>query len=140
MTKQDYLKQYLNKWYEIEQIEREMEQLRSRTERITCVIDGMPHGAKGKGFAPAADRIMELQKILERQVLEAIDMRLEIERELGSVADSREQTVLKYRYINGYTFETIAEMMNLSDRWVRIIHSQAIKNFHTDEKILRSSC
>lgn len=141
MTKHEYLKQYLNKWREIERLELELEQLRSRAERITSVIDGMPHSSKGGGFAPAADRIMDLQKILEKQVLEAIDIRLEIERKLGCISDKREQTVLKYRYINGYTFETIAELMNLSDRWVRIIHSQAIKNFYiADEKILLSSC
>lgn len=133
MTKQEYLKQYLSKWHEIERIQLEIEQLRSRAERITSVIDGMPHSSKGGGFAPAADRIMDLQRELEEQVLEAIDLRLQIEREIERVPDWRERTILKYRYINGCTFETIAELMNLSVKWVRIIHSQTIENFRLCE-------
>lgn len=134
MTTQEYLKQYLNKWREIERIQLEIEQLRSRAERITSVMDGMPHSSKGGGFTSAANRIMDLQKELEKQVLEAIDLRMQIERELDSVPDWRERTILKYRYIGGYGFEAIAELMDLSDRWVRIIHKQAIENFLQYEK------
>lgn len=133
MTKQEYLKQYLNKWREIERIQLEIEQLRSRAERITSVMDGMPRSSKGGGFTSAVDRIMDLQKELEKHVLEAIDLRMQIEREIEGVSDQRERTILKYRYINGYGFETIAELINLSDRWVRIIHKQAINNFHVNE-------
>lgn len=134
MTKQEYLKQYLSKWHEIERIQLEIEQLRSRAERITAVTDGMPRSSNGGGFTLAADRIMDLQKELENQVLEAIDLRMQIEREIERVPNGRERTILKYRYINGYGFETIAERMNLSDRWVRIIHKQAIGNFLQYEK------
>lgn len=140
MTKQEYLKQYLNKWHEIEQRSLEIEQLRSRADKITCTITGVPYAGKGEGGVPAADKIMEFQKILEAEVLEAMDTRQQIEKEIEMVADPREQTVLKYRYINGYTIETIAELMDLSDRWIRIIHSKAIKAFHQDEKILPASC
>lgn len=140
MTKQEYLKQYLTKWNEIEQIEKEIEQLRSRAEKVTSLITGMPRGGKSEGFAPAADRIMELQKMLERQVNEAVNLRFKIEKEIESITDLWERTILKYRYINGYSFESIAELMNLSDRWVRIIHGQAIKSFYQDDKILAASC
>lgn len=134
MTKQEYLKQYLSKWREIERMQLEIEQLRSRAERITAVMDGMPRSSNGGGFTLAADRIMDLQRELEKQVLEAIDLRLQIEREIERVPDWRERTILKYRYINGYTYETIAKLMNLTDRWIRIIHKQAIGNFLQYEK------
>lgn len=133
MTKQEYLKQYLNKWQEIKRLQLEIEQLRSNAEKVTSVITGMPHSGHGESFAPVVDRIIELQKKLEKQVLEAIDLRMKIEKEIESVVDQRERTILKYRYINGYTFETIAELMGLSVKWVRIIHSQTIENFRLCE-------
>lgn len=129
MTKQEYLRQYLKKWQEIDSLKSEIEQLRSRAEQVTQVITDMPRSGNSIGFPGVVERIMELQQRIEVLVLEAINIRTAIEDKLSLMENGREQNLLRYRYINGFTYETISERMELSDRWVRSLHAKALTHF-----------
>ena len=68
---------------------------------------------------------------LEKEALKLVDgfykNRLEIEKAIESASDSTQRSVLRYRYINGYTQEETAEKMELSKRWISEVEGRAIQ-------------
>ena len=69
---------------------------------------------------------MRLQKCLAQQVIERIRLSEQIEDAIASVEDERLRLLLRYRYIEGWTWEHIAVELNYSWRQVVRIHGQAL--------------
>ena len=50
-----------------------------------------------------------------------------IEKNIDKVKDASEALLLRYRYIDGYGWEEICEMMNYSPRNIHYLHKKALK-------------
>ena len=50
-----------------------------------------------------------------------------IEKEIENVKDASEALLLRYRYIDGYGWEEISELMNYSPRNIHYLHKKALK-------------
>ena len=50
-----------------------------------------------------------------------------IEKNIDKVKDASEALLLRYRYINGYGWEEISELMNYSPRNLHYLHKKALK-------------
>jgi len=49
-----------------------------------------------------------------------------IEKEIDNVKDGNEAMILRYRYIDGYAWEEISELMNYSPRNIHYMHKKAL--------------
>ena len=78
------------------------------------------------------EKIIDLEKIIEKEIDELIDLKSEIHRKIKCVYNFNLTTVLVDKYINGFTFEQIAERMNVSQRTVLRWHGIALHIFRKE--------
>ncbi|MBO4898457.1 MAG: sigma-70 family RNA polymerase sigma factor [Clostridia bacterium] len=81
----------------------------------------------------AAIKYMELKAVITARLAELFKIKKEIFDFIEKIDDAKCRTVLINRYINGYTFEKIAETMYMNERWVYRIHKKALEI--CDEKL-----
>ena len=75
------------------------------------------------------DRLNELKKLLIDRKSKCEDMKLEIEKFISNIPDSRTRRVFQYRYIDGLTWLQIAMRMNkVHESYPRKIHDRYLEN------------
>lgn len=110
-----------------ESVER-AERLRARLEagRMSS-ITGMPRGG-GADWTVTADRLIELEQVVNRRTRELVRWKLAAIDAIRAVEEPRLAELLELYYIDGYTWEQVAERMGYSDvRWVYVLHGRALR-------------
>lgn len=121
-----YLRGYRNNEREIERLREEIVQAKALSKKVTVSFDGTC-GSNGEDkLQVAVERIISLQNGLTAQVIRRVNLRKEIECAIQTVQDERLQQLLKYRYINGLTWESIAVNMHYSWQHLHKLHSKAL--------------
>ncbi len=72
------------------------------------------------------EEVEGLEQMLRQKAGQLLGVRKEIERAIGAVENDTYRLLLRYRYIQGDTFEKIAERMHYSSRQVMNLHSAAL--------------
>ena len=101
MKAKEYLKQYRKIVYEIENLEREIEELEERITSVPSTIgDGMPHGSGGRGtFDRLIPALVDLKREKESLMLKAEWKKMEIESTIDKVDDPIYSRLLRDKYI-----------------------------------------
>lgn len=73
-------------------------------------------------------KIVDLENRINVDIDRLIDLKAEISEVIEAVKDAQERLLLRYRYIDGKTFEEIAVMMEYSWRHIHRLHSQALSS------------
>lgn len=130
ITKKEYLRQYKYLDNRINRQLEEIQRLKSLAEKITPTYSDMPksHNEQNQ-IQSAVEKIMILEHELDVLIDKYIDLRREIENKISAVDDLKLQDILKYRYIDGLTFEAIAIKMNYSYMQICRLHGQALNKF-----------
>lgn len=67
---------------------------------------------------------------LEREILDSIDdlfrAKVTIENLIENLSNPLQRSVLRYRYINGFTFESIAEKLEISKKWAMELEGRGL--------------
>jgi len=128
MTKET-LMQCSAKRRELQQISRRIETLRSdaRSTKAVCYV-GEP---KSKGEPVAAvqryiERMEELSALYEEKKADLMQDIITVERAI-SVLPSDLRMLMRYRYIDGYKWEQVNEMMYISERTSKRMHKAAME-------------
>ena len=129
MTK-EFLKEHIKKLSEAEGLKFEIDNM-YQTLR-SPVITGMP-----SAHSPDADKIgVVLSKIQEKEIryLAKLDVILseekEIEKVIDSLEDSRERTVMRYRYISGLEWEEVCVKAHYSWQHTHRLHANALNKLN----------
>lgn len=77
-------------------------------------------------FLKRLERVWDLDKKLSDEIDLLVDLRLQVYSVLECLENSNHQLVLRYRYVNGYTLEEIAEMMGSGQRSVYRWHKDGL--------------
>lgn len=105
-----------------------LQQLQSQAQRITAVYKAVPGGGgPGSGRAEVIAQILQLELQIKADTKRLQDELTTVRFMINSLDDFQERIVLNYRYINGKTFEAIAEKMSYDVRQVYRIHGNALK-------------
>lgn len=115
---------------ENERILAEIERWREIGSRMTTSFSqaGLSRGGVAGGrVARAAANIADLERRLDQEIQSNIRARDEIMLSIERVERAKLRLLLKYRYINGYTFEKIAVEMDISWNWAHRLHSMALE-------------
>ena len=94
-------------------------------------FDGMPHSPNRPTEAPfvrCLEKIDEIQRNMEDKVAYLVRLKEEINAAIDMLASRDEQLLLRYRYLDDFTWEEIARMLNVSLRTVHRIHGSALQN------------
>ena len=106
-----------------------IQQLRALAERRTAV-----YGREKVGGSGAMDfrmdvvaRIVDAERELDEKIDRMIELRREIQDTVARVSEDRMRVLLELRYLNGCTWEEIAERMSYSTRNIYNLHAAALK-------------
>jgi RNA polymerase sigma factor (sigma-70 family) len=80
-------------------------------------------------FVRCLEKIDEIQRSVEEKVAYLIKLRDEINSRIDMLDNREEQLLLRYRYLDGCTWEEIGQMLNVSLRTVHRIHGTALQHF-----------
>ena len=116
------------------QIDRQIKSWYDQIDEIIVLLkspqyDGMPHGS---GTSDPTFELVQQKDELLHEIEEAIDKKaaaLRRIREEISKLPTVEESLLQFRYINGMTFEQVAEALEYSWRHTLRLHGQALAHF-----------
>ena len=124
--KKKWLMRYQVLKKEIERNLEEQAQLRAFCTRVTPVLSSTPAGSSGKKKDDSWARLADLNIKIEKKISLYAQMHDEIDEAISMIEDEEQQLVLRYRYINGYTWTKAARKMHVSERTAQRIHTKGI--------------
>lgn len=118
---------------EYQAIERRIKRLQSEKqgwlEKATAVspnLSDMPKGGGTDKIQNAVCRIADIEQKINRDIDRQIDLRERIEAAVCAISDGRLRDLMRYRYIDGMTWEQIAVEMHYSYVHICRMHGQAL--------------
>ena len=123
-------------------IDRRVDEATERAERIRAKLEagrmssltGMPRGG-GADWTETADRLIELERVVNARTRELVRWKLAAIDAIRSVEEPRLSEVLELYYIDGLTWEQVAQRMTLDVRWVYRLHGRALTRVRVPEEI-----
>ena len=130
MTNQDkirFLKQYKYNDLKINNLLQEKELWRTRAEKVTTIITGMPHSdSQENARENAIVKMIECGQKIDKIIDDYFDLGVKIRRVIETIEEDDLQALLILRYLNNQTFEQIAVGMDYSWRQIHRMHSKAL--------------
>jgi len=125
--KKQYLRRYQAINADINQMCEELSEWRTKATKITPTISDMPKSNGGENrLQGAVDHIVEIESKINARIDELVQAREEVLRVIEDVEDPDLRLLLKYRYINGLTWEKLAVEMSYTYRNVLYLHGKAL--------------
>ena len=123
-------------------VDRRVDEATERAARIRARLEagrmssvtGMPRGG-AKDWTETADRLIELEQRVNAQVREMVRWKLAAIDAIDTVEEARLREVLELYYIDGFTWEQVAQRMELDPRWVYRLHGRALLMVRVPEEI-----
>ncbi len=100
-------------------------------------LTGMPRGG-AVDWTETADRVIELEKRVNARIREMVRQKQAAMDAIDQVEEARLREVLELYYLDGYTWEQVAERIGLRDvRWVYELHGRALKKVRVPAEFQR---
>ncbi|GFH40250.1 DUF1492 domain-containing protein [Lactococcus insecticola] len=80
-------------------------------------------------FVRCLTKIAKLEDKINKEIDHLIDLKIEIGEAIERVNNTEERILLRYRYVNSYSWDKIYVLMNRSKSGTHRIHSQALHHF-----------
>lgn len=87
----------------------------------------MPRGKSPDTISKSVCQIIELEQEIDRVIDETVELRRQIESAIAGLQDEKLCELLRYRYIEGMTWERVSEAMHMDVRWVLRLHRRALE-------------
>lgn len=122
-----YLSRYRRLNERIDRLLEEQSRWREMALKITPTLSQTPGGGgSGSPIERPMDKVDELERKITQAIDELADIRAEIEDVLGQLEDENLRRLMEYRYIDGLTWEQVAEKMHYSWRHTCRLHGEAL--------------
>lgn len=125
--KVNFLKRYKQIDDEINQLLLEKSEIFSLGTKVTPTYSDMPKGmGESDKVQSTVEKLGDLEKRINDKIDEWYEAKLDIEKAIHTVESDKLRLLLRYRYINGWTFEQIAVQMHYTWRQINRLHKKAI--------------
>ena len=122
-----YLSRYRRLNQRIDRLLEEQYRWKCLAMKVTQNFSPTPGGGEsGSPIEPPMDKVDELERKITQAIDELADIRMEIEAVLGQLEDDTLRKLMEYRYIDGLTWEQVAEKMHYSWRHTCRLHGEAL--------------
>lgn len=140
--KKRWLYSYRAMEHKIQRVLEELEQWKSKAQKVTRAFDGVPGGREGDLLPQCVGKIMELEEELNAQIDRMVDKRREIEGAIARVPNPQQQEVLSLRYIDGLSWERIAAKLHYAKQHIHRIHGRALQaiKMPASEDVIECDC
>ena len=123
-------------------VDRRVDELTERAERVRARLEsgrmsqltGMPRGG-AKDWTETADQLIMLEQRINAQTRELVRWKLAAIDAIDAVEEDRLREVLELYYIDCFTWEQVAERMELDPRWVFRLHGKALLRVKVPEEV-----
>lgn len=127
MTAKEELLKYKYARKKVDEALEEYEKYKTRAEKMTTIISGMPHGTSNTNkVEDNAVEMADISKVYEKRWLEAEKEKLEVEQKIEQVEEPY-RTILHKRYVEELNFEKIADEMGYTYNSITHMHGDALK-------------
>lgn len=126
--KKTYLRAYRKHGKRIKRIESEIEEIRNMKMYPSSINNGMPHGSNQSDLSSYAVALQEREDELYREGVKQVQTYKDIEYRINKLENQDERDVMFYKYIKGFTWWQIAQLMEYSESWIYELHGRALKN------------
>ena len=133
--KKEYLNGYRRMTLKINSLAEQMRSISEIAESAKAVnYDDMPHGHKDTDLSDYIVKLENLEEKINAIKKEQYQRRIGIEELIVSMQDGTECDVLRKRYIECKSWETIAKEIRYSVKQAQRIHGKALIHFELDVK------
>lgn len=132
--KKDWLWRYKEALLDIDSWQRELEEWRTRAEKITQVVSDMPRGGSGLNIDDIVIKMTEIMDNIKEKVSESQKIKLELEIAFEGLNDGILEGLMKYRYINCLDWAQIAIVMGYSEPHCWKLHGRALQRLEVDRQ------
>ena len=135
MTAKEFLRRAREVDRRVDEAQERVDRLRARLEagRMSS-LTGMPRGG-AKDWTETADRLIELEQRVNAKTRELVRWKLAAIDAIGAVEEARLREVLELYYIDGFTWEQVAQRMGVDLRWVYRLHGKALLRVKVPEEV-----
>lgn len=135
MTAKEYLQRYKTAQKEAEDVELRITQLRLRYAAPSAIeYSDMPRAHDSEhDLSDYMAKMDELTSYLVEKYKRCMGIEVDIYQRLDSMDRQEEREVLRYRYIDGMTWEQIAQRTGYVLRHIYRLHGNALQNFPLPE-------
>lgn len=135
MTAKEFLRRARSVDRRVDEAAERVERLRAKLEdgRMSS-ITGMPRGGSSD-WTQTADRLIELEQAVNARTRELVRWKLAAIDAIRQVEEPRLAEVLELYYIDGFTWEQVAQRMGLDQRWVYRLHGKALLRVKVPEDV-----
>lgn len=135
MTPKEFLSMARGVDGRIDRAQERIERLRSRLQsgRMSN-LSGMPRGG-GSDWTDAEARLIELEKRYGDEIRRMCRMKLLVTDAIRAVGDATYEELLTLRYLDGMTWEQIAEAMHYDARYIYKLHGRALQRVRAPEEL-----
>lgn len=136
MTAKEFLRRARSVDRRVDEAQERVERLHARLEagRMSS-ITGMPRGGSFD-WTQTADRLIELEQAVNARTRELVRLKLAAIDAIRAVEEPRLAEVLELYYIDGLTWEQVAQRMALDVRWVYRLHGKALMRVKVPEEVV----
>lgn len=125
--KKTYLRAYRKHGKRIKRIESEIEEIRNMKMYPSSNNDGMPHGSNQSDLSSYAADLLEREDELYQEGVKQVQTYKDIEYRINKLENQDERDVMFYRYIKGFKWWQIAQLMDCSEEWIYKLHGRVLK-------------
>ena len=135
MTAKEFLRRVRTADRRIDEATERVERIRAKLEagRMSSVT-GMPRGG-GQDWTVTADSLIELERGVNARIREMCRLKRLAMEAIDQVEEARLREVLELYYIDGMTWEQVAERIGLDLRWVFRLHGRALMCVKVPEEV-----
>ena len=126
--KKTYLRAYRKHGKRIKRIESEIEEIRNMKMHPSSINNGMPHGSNQSDLSSYVAALQEREDELYQEGVKQVQTYKDIEYRINKLENQDERDVMFYKYIKGFTWWQIAQLMEYSESWIYELHGRALKN------------
>lgn len=121
-------------------IDRRVDEAMERVDRLRAKLEagrmsritGMPRGG-GEDWTATADRLIELEQRVNARIRELVRVKQAAMEAIDRVGEARLREVLELYYLDGYSWDQVAERMAMDKRWVFRLHGKALQRIEVPE-------
>lgn len=127
--KKEYLKSYKKVVSQMERSDLRIREMRLNRMMPTIINDGMPHAHSNNDLSSYAALLDQEEKRYKKYRYQRVKKCKEIADRIEQLENEDEKDILMYRYIKLMKWEDICVRMDVSERQVHYLHSNALKHF-----------
>ena len=112
-------------------VREDLKEVRRARLRVEALAERRQQCREMKGYVTLerAAGLEQLQRELDARAGEYAARVLDVERRIDALGDDLRRDVLRYRYLNGWSWREIAVRMGFSQDWLKHVHARAVLDF-----------